>query len=387
MSIVKLANSPVSYAALQAGIMAQRSALQLQSYVGTDAQRADWFVRLDQADMLAQAAYDSVASLFSMGRLKLWRAVSILRRVESQTTAAGLLIAGLQDGLAANAARFRPSATPSTGAEEVHQVYILKEGLIREERDDEKARRLVKSFLESDKEAHRTLIKILNRAFDAHIAKLDRQVASIDEVIRTGVVPEDASYPRYFDDAQPELMNLLENMLLEFNGEVAIPRFDCIMEIVHFLIRRKLDREKIDPNTTDEAKSKRGEDIVLQIPAYSAYQLLCLLMLIRDGIVDGSLVEQLRHTHNGFEIETRRAIAAGVRFGDLLRASKLIGSTDIIDANINMAYELAMREQPQTDPRIVRSQVKAAVARLVKARDSSSAETDPDCGLIVNLFK
>lgn len=344
-----------------------RSSLALQTYVGSQDLREEWHSALDRTDRLAMSKTGILAWVFRNWDLE--KAGRLLRHVETETRASGLIFTDLSDlqaGLANNAARFRRNAfPPAPVTDESSSAGSL----------------LFDRLLSSEVPSHQTLVLLLNRAFQAHIARLDRKVAQMEEVAGARRVPEDAAYPRNFDMAQSQLMIPVKASLAYLNEGGTIPWEDCRSAMMSLLIQRQLEREKIpDVSSANPDEVKRGYLVTLQIPDYSGFQLLCLLLQIRKGGVDDRIVKELRQALNGRIITTDLALKAGIRSRDLLKASELVGNIDIIHANIKTAFELARTEQPDVDPMIVELQVRAGIALLGKATGSSRSEYDEVIG-------
>jgi len=216
---------------------------------------------------------------------------------------------------------------------------------------------------------------MLDRAFEAHIRRLDARVAMIPDLVVGDELPADAAYPRYFEHAHANLMDYLRDALVSLNDGQEIPWERCRRETIEELMERQSRREGIDAKaSTDKEIRSRDTALSMQIPQYSDFQLFCLIRQIREGEPDVALIEDLQRARNGRALQLEDTISAEIRWKDLLKASELIGNIDVIHANIEVAYELARREQPHVDPEIVELQVKSAVARLGKKTGSSHRE-------------
>ncbi|HSA58766.1 MAG TPA: hypothetical protein VLJ37_03700 [bacterium] len=374
---------------------ALRTSLQFQPNVGTEAQRSRWFRSLDDTEALAASPVGPLARFFLGEGWNLHRAKERLGRVSSQAVSAGLLLADARDGFIANAARFASADAAVSKA----RVYVLRSRSIHEERSHERAERLVRTLFGSKVSAHETLVAMLDRAFEMHIRKLDASVAMIPDLVIGEDIPSDAAYPHYFEDAHPHLMDYLHRTLAEINGGLDFNWDECRSETVGRLIELRLEREGIDAKTADGGRKRRGLSLATQISEYSAFQLFCLLLQIRDGRPETALVRELERSRNGRLLDFDDAICAGLTWGHLLKASELIGNIDIIHANIGTACEMAKYEQPEVDEQIIVLQVKAAVARLGKATGSSrheydgaierlrALETDPNAGRVIPLSR
>lgn len=367
--------APVSLSAITFQVSNLRLNLQFQPNAGTAGSRERWDQLIDQSVTLARTPVGMLAGLVFGDDWNLRRAQGLLDRVEREATATGLLIADLGSRWESNVSRF---GDPGKTLERA-RLYVLNQKSVRGERPHEKAQRLVKALFDSKHPPYQTLTALLDRAFAAHIRRLDQSVEMMPELVVGWKTPENAAYPRYFEDAHPHLMDYLYRTFEEIEGSPDFPWDDCRRETIGELIEMRTRAEGIDPKTADDEQRSRGISLASQIPDYSAFQLLCLLIQIRDGRTEASqqaLVEELKRARNGRIIELSDAQCAGLTWRYLLAASELVGNIDIIHANIQVAYELAKREQPDVDERIVTLQVQSAVASLGKKTNSSRREYD-----------
>lgn len=368
--------SDLSVNGLREGIAIYRSALELAPDLGSPAERAEWLGNLGRADQLADKPRSFFARVLKLPNQNLGKAKDLYDGVTKATKRSGLFIAGLEDGLSANAARFRENIIP--GERTSAQFFVLAGGKVRKEYPSEKAERLVEKFFSSEDPSHQSLVALLDRSFAAHIKKLDRMVAQMEQIALTDKIAIDPTYPRYFKDAYPTLMKSVQKALIELNdGDEEISMNAAIAKVMSFLNDRQLEREGIDWKTavTKEVIT-RGFAIAVEIFHYSAFQLLCLLIQIKKGTVDGALVEELKHAIDGRVITAEMAFKVNLRWEHLLEASRLIGNIDIIHANIDVALALAWFQLPHMDKRLVELQVRAAVARLGQATGDSRYEYD-----------
>ncbi|HEX5037567.1 MAG TPA: hypothetical protein VFX30_10450 [bacterium] len=366
-----VADLSLSFITAQAGIL--RASLQLQPNAGTESQRAVWTAAIDRSVALAETPVGPIARRVFGDSWNLSRAKKALDRVSAQTLAAGMFLADPNEAFSSSVERFGTADRSLQRA----GIFVLRAGAIKKEGVFDKADRLATALFNSRHERLQTLAQILDGAFDAHIGKLDARVATLPEIVVGDTLPADVAYPRYFEDSHPRLMDYLRGALIFLNDGQDIPWVECRRETIGILIERQEKREGIDAEAClDAERRKRGTEIVMQIPEYSAYQLFCLLRQIKDGKVETALIDELRCARNGRVVQLGDATSAGIGWKDLLRASELLGNIDVIHANIDVAYDLALREQPDVEPEIVRLQVRAAVARLGKATNSSRVEYD-----------
>lgn len=246
--------------------------------------------------------------------------------------------------------------------------------------------RLANALFESEDLTHQELTKELDKAFEAHIARLDDKVTQIEQIVRTRKVPIGAAYPRYFEYAHKELMDRAHRVILELNDGSEVKWAYCAQHIVNHLKRSQQSREGIVIEKADGVQLKRGFSISGEIPRYSTFQLLCLLLQIRNNCVEESLVEQLQRTHNGRIIETNLAIEADVQPVEILRASALVGNVDIVHANFATVCDLAKRMKPDVDEAVISRVVGIAVAMLGVSTDSSRCEYDHDIARLKALM-
>lgn len=374
---------PLTFESISLLASTLRMSLDFQPNAGSAHQRGQWFQALDESLVLAQTPAGPVARFLRQDDWNLRRARSVLEGVREQATTAGLLIAQPGDGFASNFSRFGGPSGKSG-------LYAIRSGRVRKESEDEAALRLVRRFIDSPSSSHNTLLQMLDRSIEAHIGKLQRQAASLEIVAISRDIPKDAAYPRDYQRAHPALMEYLRRTLIFLNDGENIPWRRCAREIVELLVERFMERENLEA-------SGKGLDVVMQIPNYSAFQLLCLLIQIGNRRVDPDLAAELKTATNGRTLSLELAKDAEIRWRDLLVASELMGNIDVIHSNIRVADELALSEQPRVDPRIVRLQVRAAVARLGLATKSSrpeyedaiarlkKLEEDPDAGRVIEL--
>jgi hypothetical protein len=386
--------NPLSLTAItaQAGVL--RASLSLQPNAGSETQRAGWLSTIERSVALAQTPVGRIGGWIFGDSWNLSRARNLLDRVTSQTRMSGMFLADPGQAFSVNVERFGAANDSLERA----GVFVLRGGAIRKEGVYDKADRLASALFNSRHHRLLTLAQMLDGAFDAHIAKLDARVATLPEIVVGDTLPDDVSYPRYFEDAHPPLMDYLRGALIFLNDGQEIPWVECRRETIGILIERQEAREGINTKScVDPERRRRGTELSMQISEYSGFQLFCLIRQIRDGKVDMALIDELRRARNGRTLQFEDAYSAGISWKDLLRASELVGNIDIIHANIGVAYELALREQPEVEPDIVRLQVRAAVARLGKATNSSRAEYDaaiaelrrlekiPDAGRVIPL--
>lgn len=367
--------APVSLPTISLQASNLRLNLQFQPNAGTVDNRDRWDQLIDRSVSLARTPVGTLAGLVFGDDWNLRRAQRLLNRVEREATASGLLIGDLGGRWESNVSRF---GDPGRTLERA-RLYVLSRKSVRDEKPHEKAQRLVGALFESEYPSYQTLTALLDRAFAAHIRRLDRSVAMVPELVVGWKIPENAAYPRYFEDAHPHLMDFLYRTFEELEGSPNIPWEDCRRETVGELIEMRTRAEGIDPETADDEQRHRGISLASQISEYSSFQLLCLLTQIRDGSLGGvkdALVQELKRARNGRIIELGDAQCAGLTWRHFLEASELVGNIDIIHANIRVAYELAKREQPDVDERIVVLQVQSAVASLGKKTNSSRREYD-----------
>jgi hypothetical protein len=361
-----------------------RANLEFQPNGGTGLERDGWFRSVDEALQVAHTPAGPVAKFLGADGWNLRRAQRMLNRVRSRVETAGLLIVEAGVGLSSNAARFSSA-----------KLYVLGRGSVRKESEYDTAVRLTQAFFES--RTSETLALMLDLAFAAHIRRLDLASSRIFHLADTREVPPDAAYPRYFRDAHTALLDRLHEAFMALNGGAPVPWKACVREIEGLLIEHQIALEGIAPGSTGREESRRGLSLAMQIPDYSAFQLLCLLVQIGEGRPDPSLVGQLKRASNGRILALEVARRTEVYWRELLKASELMGGIDLIHANIRTAFDLACDEQPKVDPQIVSLQVRAAVARLGKETGSSRAEydwaierlraleNDPEAGKVIRL--
>jgi hypothetical protein len=383
--------SLLSQFALQA--TALRVSLQFQPNVGTDDQRAGWMRAVDEAESLASSPPGRLAGLLMGEDWNLRRARSALNRVAAKSVSSGLLLADAASGFASNQSRFEP-VTQAVGRA---RMYVLRARSVRPEHPEERAGRLVRALIESRDPARQTLVAMLDRAFEAHVRKIDARVWSLPDLVLYSEPPADIAYPRRFEDAHPYLMDYLHRTLITINDGCDFDWTLCRSETVESLIRWQLEREGIDPATAAGERKERRISLAKQIPEYSAFQLFCFLTQIRDGRPEGELAEELKRAQDGRVVNFDDAIGAGILWSHLLKASALTGGIDVIHENIDVAYGMAEYEQPNVPSAIARLQVRAAVARLGKETGSSrpeyedairrlrDLENDRDAGRVIRL--
>jgi hypothetical protein len=248
---------------------------------------------------------------------------------------------------------------------------------------------LVRAFFLSEAPGDQALTARLEAAFTRHIEHHISRAALISEIAHSGRIPADAAYPRYFEDAESGLLDEYRLALLILNqgDELSLDWPGSRREMVSYLQSYYAETIGIDyDHIGGLAMSKMALRIAHQIYDYSAFQLLCLLIQVRNGApVDLNLVRELRRTRDGRVIEFDMASAAGIRSSDILEASRLCGNIDIAHANRDIMTKLYMREHPGTSESAAWEIVRGQIARLAVATDGGSRlEYD---GLVAQLKK
>ena len=202
---------------------------------------------------------------------------------------------------------------------------------------------LADQFLTSTDYVHQDLKRRLVFAYMQHIHDLEAKSDQLPSLARTRQVSENAFHPRYFAKVHADLWQEVEEAIAETN-DGQCPGWQVLKGDIEYFLFKTLQATEGLEGKQDVPSVQKGFSRAIEVEAYSSYQLLALLIQVKEGAVDEGLLASVKAARNGRVLELKDVLAAGVTYEDFFAASTLIGDIDILHANNDILVALKARQ-------------------------------------------